>query len=46
MRNYWWPGITKDVRQYMKKCNMCQKMKNRMEILAGKLNLSKVLEKL
>jgi len=42
MRNYWWPGVTRDV----ERCNMCQRMKNRMEILAGKLKLSKVLEKL
>ena len=26
-------------------CNMCQRMKNRMEALVGKLKLSKVLEK-
>ena len=45
-RNYWWPGVTKDVGKYMKGCNICQRMKNRMEVLVGKLKLSKVLEKL
>ena len=32
MRNYQWPGMTKDIGKYMKEC---QRMKNRMEILAG-----------
>ena len=45
-RNYWWLEVTKDVRKYMEGCNICQRMKNRMEILAGKLKLSEVLEKL
>ena len=44
-RNYWWPRVTKDVGKYMERCDMCQRMKNRMEILVGKLKLSKVLEK-
>ena len=45
-RNYWWPGITKDIGKYVEECNMCQRMKNGMEELAGKLKLSKVLKKL
>ena len=45
MRNYWWPGVTRDVERYMEGCNLCQRMKNRMEELAGKLKLSEVLEK-
>ena len=28
----------------MKGCDMCQRIKNRIEILIGKLKLSKVLE--
>jgi len=44
-RNYWWLGITRDIRRYVKGCNLCQRMKNRMEELAGKLKLSEVLEK-
>jgi len=31
MRNYWWPGVTRDVGRYVKGCNMCQRMKNRIE---------------
>jgi len=45
MRNYWWPGVARDVGRYMEGCDMCQRMKNRMEALAGKLKLSEVPEK-
>ena len=45
-RNYWWPGVTKNVGKYMEGCDMCQRMKNKMEVLAEKLKLSEVLEKL
>ena len=31
MRNYWWPGVTRDIGRYVKGCNMCQRMKNRIE---------------
>jgi len=44
-RNYWWPGVIKDVEKYVEECDICQRMKNRTEILAGKLKLSKVSEK-
>ena len=44
-RNYWWSGITRDVGRYVKGCNLCQRMKNRMEEMAGKLKLSEVPEK-
>ena len=44
-RNYWWPGVTKDVEKYVEGCDACQRMKNRTEELAGKLKLSKVPEK-
>ena len=27
-RNYWWPGITRDVGRYVKEYNLCQRMKN------------------
>ena len=46
MRNYWWPGVTKDMMRYVEGFDMCQRMKNRMEALVGKLKLSEVLEKL
>ena len=45
-RNYWWPGVTRDMGRYVEGCNLCQRMKNRLEEPAGKLKLSKVPEKL
>ena len=45
-RNYWWPGVTRDVGKYVKGCNLCQRMKNRMEEPAGKLKLSEVPQKM
>jgi len=44
-RNYWWPGMTRDVEKYVEGCDLCQRMKNRMEELAGKLKLSEVPKK-
>ena len=44
-RNYWWLGVTRDVGRYVKGCDLCQRMKNRTEELAGKLKLSKIPEK-
>ena len=46
MRNYWWPGVTKDIRKYIEGCDMCQRIKNRTEMPAEKLKLNKILEKL
>ena len=44
-RNYWWPGVTRDVGRYVEGCDLCQRMKNRTEELAGKLKLSEIPEK-
>ena len=44
-RNYWWPGVTKEVKQYVEGCDQCQRMKNRTEMLAGKLRPNQVPEK-
>ena len=44
-RNYWWPGVTRDVGRYVEGYNLCQRMKNRAEELVGKLKLSEVPEK-
>ena len=44
-RNYWWPGVTRDIRKYVEGCDLCQRMKNRTEELAGKLKLSEVPKK-
>jgi len=38
--------VTRDIGRYIEGCNMCQKMKNRTEEVAGKLKLSEVPEKL
>ena len=46
MRNYWWPGVMRDVGKYIEGCDLCQRMKNRTEEPAGKLKLSEVPEKL
>ena len=45
-KNYWWPGIIRDVEKYIKGYNMCQQMKNRTEVLVEKLKLSEVLKRL
>ena len=36
-RNYWWPEVTKEVKQYVEGCDQCQRIKNRAEMLVGKL---------
>src|SRR6516164_9145336 len=36
-RNYWWPGITRFVIEYIKGCDKCQRYKNHPELPAGKL---------
>ena len=45
-RNYWWSGVTKNVEKYVDRYNLYQRMKNRIEILVGKLIANEVLEKL
>ena len=44
-RNYWWPGVTKEIKRYVEGCDQYQRMKNRAEIPAGKLKFNKVLER-
>jgi len=44
-RNYWWPGVTRDVGKYVEGCDLYQRMKNRIEEPAGKLKLSEVPKK-
>ena len=46
MRNYWWPGVTKNIGKYVNECDLCQRMKNRTEAPVGESKLSEVLEKL
>jgi len=44
-RNYWWPGVTKEMKRYVEGCDQCQRMKNRTEMLAGKLRPNQVPER-
>ena len=46
MRNYWWLGVTKEIGKYMEKCDMCQRIKNRIEAQVGKLMVNEVSEKI
>jgi len=45
-RNYWWPGVMKEVKRYVEGCNQCQRMKNRAEMPVGKLRPNQVPERL
>jgi len=44
-RNYWWPGVTKEVERYMDRCDTYQRYKNRSEAPAGKLMPNAIPEK-
>ena len=41
-RNYWWLEITKEVKQYVEGCDQYQRMKNKAEMLAGKLRPNQI----
>ena len=45
-RNYWWPGVTKDVGKYVDGCGICQRIKNYIEVLVENLIANKILERL
>ena len=36
-RNYWWPGMTQFIIEYIKDCDKCQQYKNHPELPVGKL---------
>jgi len=44
-RNYWWPGVTKEVGRYVDGCDACQRYKNQSEAPAGKLMPNAIPEK-
>jgi len=44
-RNYWWPGVTKEVGRYVEGCDAYQRYKNRSEAPAGKLMPNAIPEK-
>jgi len=35
-RNYWWPGITRDIGRYVEGCNLCQSFITKLLVVAGK----------
>ena len=45
IRNYWQLKVTKDIEKYVERYNMCQRIKNRIEVLVGKLMINEVPEK-
>jgi len=44
-RNFWWPGVTKEMKQYMEECNSCQRNKNYIEQPVGKLMPNSIPER-
>jgi len=44
-RNFWWPGITKEVKRYVEGCDAYQHNKNCIEQPAGKLMPNSIPEK-
>ena len=44
-RNFWQPGIMKQVKKYVESCDICQRNKNCTEVPAGKLMSNIVPEK-
>jgi len=45
-RNYWWPGVMKEMGRYVDGCNTCQRYKNQSEAPAGKLMPNAIPERL
>ena len=45
-RNYWWPGLTKEVGKYVEGCDTCQRHKNQSKAPAEKLMPNMIPEKL
>jgi len=44
-RNYWWPGVMKEMGRYVDRCDACQRYKNQSKVPAGKLIPNAILEK-
>jgi len=44
-RNFWWPGVMKEVKRYVEGCDTCQRNKNRTEQPAGKLMPNSIPDK-
>jgi len=46
MRNFWWLGVSREVKRYVEGCGAYQRNKNRIQALAGKLMPNLISEKL
>jgi len=44
-RNFWWPGVTREVKQYVEGCDACQQNKNQTQPPVGKLMPNSIPEK-
>jgi len=44
-QNFWWPEVTKEVKQYIEECDSCQRNKNCTEQPVGKLMPNSIPEK-
>ena len=44
-RNFWWPGVTKEVKRYVEGCDACQQNKNCTEQPVGKLMPNSIPER-
>jgi len=44
-QNFWWLGVTKEVKRYVEGCDACQHNKNHTEQPAGKLMPNSIPEK-
>jgi len=44
-QNFWWPEVTKEVKQYIGECDSCQRNKNCTEQPVGKLMPNSIPEK-
>ena len=43
-RNYWWPGMKKDIRRYVTSCNTCQTVKPDQRAKAAPLHPNEIPE--
>jgi len=45
-RNFWWPGVNREVKQYVESCDVCECNKNWTQAPVSKLMPNLILEKL
>ena len=44
-RNFWWPGVSREMKRYVEGCDVCQRNKNRIQAPVGKLMPNSIPEK-